>query len=212
MPNAAGVNTCRACGIRLCCQCNSAMPPQLGVCPQCGWWDPNWKLPFRDTDKATSAPKQGRVFTKKLDFQCAQCGANVAHDAEKCTLCGYVGHMHLRNKQSKSSMVINGPATESVQNHATNTKHNLLRLSKPRSRATRSESVTNTVTRSNSSIGTSKQSFNNRKKRTSDKAKLWGYDTNGKKFPLWMLLALVASVIILAALAVSLLTWFNTGS
>ena len=171
-PNASGVTNCRGCGIRLCCQCNSAMPPQLGVCPQCGWWDPDWKSPLKDIDNNAPDQKPARVFTKKLEFQCTQCGANVAHDAEKCTVCGYVGHMQLRDKQKKSSIVINAQSASQIRNHSINTKRNALIIDKPRPAAIRSQGKISTISQSKTNMKSFKNSFNSRKRVTTDKKRL----------------------------------------
>ena len=98
--NAPGVSACRNCGIRLCLKCNSAMPLLLGVCPQCGWWDPDWKSPERLTTDGTSDLKFSSMVTKKLEFKCPRCGANVDHEATACLACGHIGHMQLREAQN----------------------------------------------------------------------------------------------------------------
>ena len=184
------------------------MPPQLGVCPQCGWWDPDWRSPLRDTDKDVPEQKPYRVFTKKLEFKCTQCGANVAHDAEKCIVCGYFGPMQLRDKQNKSSVVANTSVAASAKNHSIYTEHNSRSISKTRATAIQSKGI-RPKTKANTDFY--KKSFNHREAKTTDNAMFWGYKTK-RSFPLWLLLAVIISAVILIALATSLLLWFKVGN
>ncbi len=208
IPNASGVSNCRGCGIRLCCQCNSAMPLQLGVCPQCGWWDPSWKPPYRDSEKDESEQRPTRVFTKKLEFQCTQCGANVAHDAEKCTICGYVGHMQLR--QNKSSVTANR-ATTAIRNNSAHTKHNSFRIGGSRPVSIRSDIKTTGNFSKNKNRANIYKSTDHNKEKTATKAVFWGYETK-KSFSPWLLIAIIASAVIFIVLTVLLFIWLGHGN
>ena len=72
----------------------------------------------------------------------------------------------------------------------------------------RFEGAISTIRRSKTDI----KSFNSRKRDSTYKAESWGYETKKRKFPIWILAAIFAVIIILAALAVSIFMWFKAGS